>query len=172
MSVVISHVILSIGSIVKESDVEILLVKLGVLAQDLCLGSFGSCFDLLGMLIFEAHVRRIYRAFRIGRIEVSIVSGHVDAAKIALQVAALRAGHLVAAIAFDEGLVAFVAIADESLASGFLDLVTVAESRLFVSLTLILLAGVGNMRLFLTLATAGDVASRRLTMELKIDVDR
>ena len=57
MLVVTSHVILSFGSIVKKSDVEILLIKLGVLAQDLCLGGFCGCFDLLGMLVFEAHLR-------------------------------------------------------------------------------------------------------------------
>ena len=102
--------------------------------------------------------------------KVSIVSGHINAAKIALQVAALRAGHLVAAIAFDEWLFTFVAIADEGLAPGFLDSVTMAESRLLVSLTLIFLAGIGNMRLLLTFATAGDVAGRRLTMKLEINV--
>jgi len=171
MLIVISHVVLSFGSGVKEPDVEILLVKLGVLAQDLRLGSFGSFLDLLGMLVFEADVRRIYRAFRIGSIEVSIVGGHVNAAKITLQVAALRAGHLVTAIAFDEVLLAFVAVTDESLASGFLDSVAMAESRLFVSLSLVLLAGIGNMRLFLAFATAGDFAGRRLTMELEVNVD-
>jgi hypothetical protein len=102
---------------------------------------------------------------------VTVVSSDIDAAKITLQVPASRAGHLVASIAFDERLLAFVAVADESLASGFLDLVTMAESRILVALALMFLAGVGNMRLFFALATAGDVASQRLTMELEVDVN-
>jgi hypothetical protein len=167
----IRHVGASFGGIVREPNVEVLLVNLGVLAQDLCLGSLGGCFDFLGMLIFEAHGRRVYRAFRIGKVEVSIVTGHVDAAQIALQILALRAGHLVAAIAFDKWLLASVAVADQSLASGFLDLVTMAENRLFVALPLVFLAGIWNVCLVLTFATAGDVASRRLTVKFKVNVD-
>lgn len=40
-----------------------------------------------------------------------------------------HSGHLAAAVASDEGLLALVAVADESLASGFLDPVTMIESR-------------------------------------------
>lgn len=103
---------------------------------------------------------------------MSVVSSHIHTAKIALQIAALRAGHLVASIALDECLFALVAIANQSFTSGFLDSVTVAKSRLFVTLALVLFTGIGNVRPLLALTTAGDAAGRGLTMEFKVDVDR
>jgi hypothetical protein len=102
---------------------------------------------------------------------VSIVSGNINAAKIALQILAGRAGHLVASIALDERLLAFVAVADEGFAHGFLFGTTMAKGGFLAAFALVFLTRVENMSIFFTLATAGDVAGRRLTMKLKIDGD-
>jgi hypothetical protein len=125
----------------------------------------------LSMLFLEGYGLRVHRALRTGTVEVSIVSGYVDSAKITLQIRALRASHLVASIAFDEGLLAFVAVADEGLTSGFLNFATMADGGFFVALALVFIARVRNVSSLFTFATAGDVAGRRLTMQLKVDVD-
>ena len=49
-------------SLVSEYDVEVLFVNLRVLEQDFCFGSFGGCFDFLGMLVLETYILGIYRA--------------------------------------------------------------------------------------------------------------
>lgn len=155
----------------RELESEVVLVDVRVVAEHGCLCGFFGCLDFLGMPVCEADFFVKGRAFA-GGLEVFVVSSHVDTTDVALEIAAVGASHLVAAVLLDEGSLAFVARANEGLAHLLFNLVAEADGSVLGAFALVLFARVGNMASMLALATADDSAGRVEAAKLKVNVNR
>lgn len=96
------------------------------------------------------------------------VARHVFRANVTLRIATFRAGHLVAAILLNKGILAAIAVSNESFRLGLLN--RMSNCKLFILLDL--LASLRNMCLLLTKSAADLLAFWAQTPKLPVYFDR